>query len=185
MKTEGMKLESYLIQTQRTLPDLGSEQLNILHMILGLTGEFNELYEATDDVNRAEELTDICWYLSNYAHIKKINLSKLFNFQKGLYYYALKHNNYIEMLQVEISKLTDLEKKAFAYKKELFFSDIEQQVIKIAERLNDCYTAFNLNAEVSMERNINKLKARFPDKFTEESANNRDLIKEREILEGK
>lgn len=35
-----------------------------------------------------------------------------------------------------------------------------------------------------MERNIAKLKARYPEKFTEESATNRDLEKERKILEG-
>ena len=34
-----------------------------------------------------------------------------------------------------------------------------------------------------LETNINKLKARYPDKFTEVNANNRDLNKEREILE--
>lgn len=185
MKTDGMTLASYQNQTQRTLPDLGTEQLNILHMILGMCSELNELYEATDDINRSEEITDIAWYLSNYCNIKKIQLSKIFNFQKGLYYYALKHNNYIEMLQVEISILTDYEKKAFAYKREIAFSDIEMQIIKIAQRLNDCYTAFNINPEVAMERNINKLKGRFPEKFTEEAANNRNLTNERQILEGK
>jgi hypothetical protein len=35
-----------------------------------------------------------------------------------------------------------------------------------------------------LERNINKLKLRFPDKFTEEKALNRDLDGERKILEG-
>ena len=34
-----------------------------------------------------------------------------------------------------------------------------------------------------MERNIEKLKARYPQKFTEENAIVRDLTKEREILE--
>lgn len=36
-----------------------------------------------------------------------------------------------------------------------------------------------------MERNIAKLKARFPNKFSDEKANNRDLETERKILEGK
>jgi hypothetical protein len=36
-----------------------------------------------------------------------------------------------------------------------------------------------------MERNINKLKVRFPDKFSEHSALNRDLETERKTLEGK
>ena len=38
--------------------------------------------------------------------------------------------------------------------------------------------------EEVQDRNIAKLRARFPDKFSEQAANNRDLKKERNILEG-
>lgn len=181
---ERMTLVEYQAMTTRTLPDLGSEQLNILHMILGLNSEFNELYEATDEINVGEEITDIAWYASNYGNIKGINIYKNFSFHPGYYFYALEKNNYIEMLEVEISKLTDLEKKAFAYKKEISDVDRKDLLIKIFERINDCYTAFNLNPYICMERNIEKLKARFPQKFNEHDANNRDLEKERKILSG-
>lgn len=39
--------------------------------------------------------------------------------------------------------------------------------------------------EQVLERVIAKLRARYPDKFTSENAINRDLVKERQILEGK
>lgn len=39
--------------------------------------------------------------------------------------------------------------------------------------------------EIEMSRVIRKLKARYPEKFTEENAENRNLTKEREILEAK
>lgn len=45
--------------------------------------------------------------------------------------------------------------------------------------------SLNGDLEQVMERNVAKLKARFPDKFTSEDALNRDLEKERAILEGK
>ena len=41
----------------------------------------------------------------------------------------------------------------------------------------------NLNWEDYLERNINKLRVRFPDKFTVDNANNRDLAAERLVLE--
>lgn len=179
-----MTLTDYQVAVQRTMPDLGGLQLNKIHMILGMCSEFNELYEATDDVNRAEELTDINWYLNNYATLVNLNLDTEFEFHNKHFYYVLKNNDYMEMLQVEISKLTDMEKKMFAYKKPIEEYDLQQQVIKIAQRLNDAYAHFNSNPFVGMERNIAKLKARFPDKFTEHAANNRDLEKERKILEG-
>jgi hypothetical protein len=39
--------------------------------------------------------------------------------------------------------------------------------------------------EELLQTNIDKLKARYPEKFTENDALNRDLNKERNILEGK
>lgn len=45
--------------------------------------------------------------------------------------------------------------------------------------------ALNLNWEEGLERNIAKLKERYPEKYTDYNADNRDLDKEREILEGK
>jgi hypothetical protein len=64
--------------------------------------------------------------------------------------------------------------------------------VNIQEEMNDSnwYQAINhealgLNWEEGLERNIAKLKARFPEKFTEENAEHRNLEVERQILEGK
>lgn len=45
--------------------------------------------------------------------------------------------------------------------------------------------ALDTDFETMQRTNIAKLKARFPDKFTEEGANNRDLTSERKILENR
>lgn len=45
--------------------------------------------------------------------------------------------------------------------------------------------AIGSNFGAAQRINIDKLRARFPDRFTEYDAQNRDLIKERSILEGK
>jgi NTP pyrophosphatase (non-canonical NTP hydrolase) len=55
-------------------------------------------------------------------------------------------------------------------------ADISWYQSNAAERLN-------LPMEDLLDKNINKLKVRYPEKFTEEAATNRDLEKEREILE--
>jgi hypothetical protein len=185
-----MKLQEYQQATQRTMPDLGSIELNIAHMIMGMNSEFNELYDATDDVNRGEELTDYNWYLNNYATLRGVDIWRITEFHPSDYYKLLKKDDYIEQLQVSVSKLTDLEKKHLAYKREITQLQIIDAIVDVAERLNDCYVYFNLNAEDCMQKNIDKLKARFPEKFAEgydwrHDANNRDLEKERKILEGK
>lgn len=63
--------------------------------------------------------------------------------------------------------------------------------INVREEVGDClwYQALILKAcgsdfPATMETNIAKLRARFPNRFTEYDANNRDLSKERGILEG-
>lgn len=62
--------------------------------------------------------------------------------------------------------------------------------INIIEELGDCYwyaailhRILGVNFSYTMEFNIAKLKARYPDKFTEYAALNRDLDSERKVLE--
>lgn len=71
-----------------------------------------------------------------------------------------------------------------------FLSDGEFDTVNLKEECGDLfwYQAILANAtdntfEGIQSTVIAKLKKRFPDKFTEEDANNRDLIAEREILE--
>ena len=68
----------------------------------------------------------------------------------------------------------------------------ELDLVNIAEELGDhqWYAAADLRAmgltfEQIHRQNIAKLRLRFPDKFTEHDANNRDLAAERELLERK
>jgi NTP pyrophosphatase (non-canonical NTP hydrolase) len=75
-------------------------------------------------------------------------------------------------------------------KKWLFYGK-ELDTINLAEELGDlfwyCALACNelgIDFEAVMERNIAKLKARYGDKFSLHAALNRDLVKERAILEG-
>jgi len=88
-------------------------------------------------------------------------------------------------MQTESAEFSDMLKKHLFYGKPLdtvnLMEEIGDQIWYIAMALRSLDTDF----ETVMERNIAKLKARYPDKFTEELAENRDLEKERSILEGK
>jgi len=86
-------------------------------------------------------------------------------------------------LVTEAGEFQDMLKKHLYYGREL-------DEVNLKEEIGDTlwYCAIALNAlgtdfETVMQTNINKLKARFPDKFTEDNANSRNLDKEREILE--
>lgn len=83
----------------------------------------------------------------------------------------------------ESAELADVFKKNIAYGKDI-------DLINVKEELGDlCWYVANIcningwNLEDILQININKLSARYGDKFSEEKALNRDLIAERQILE--
>ena len=86
-------------------------------------------------------------------------------------------------LATESAEFLDALKKAIYYGKKL-------DKVNLAEEMGDIlwYCAIALDElgvsfEEVMEKNIAKLEARYPEKFTEEKAENRDLKTERDILE--
>jgi len=95
-------------------------------------------------------------------------------------------NNQLHMaigVATEGGELLDAYKKNFAYGKEV-------DKVNVAEEIGDSFwylfnlcDLLNLDPEDIMRVNTAKLYERYPEKFTEEKAINRDLDKERTILE--
>lgn len=92
-------------------------------------------------------------------------------------------------IATEAGELLDALKKHIFYGKGLDIVNVEEELGDLdwyqsiaihALRLN----RYNTSWEQIWEKNIAKLQARYPDKFTSESAVNRDLAAERAILEG-
>lgn len=87
-------------------------------------------------------------------------------------------------ISTEAGELLDAVKKHLFYGKPL-------DVVNIQEELGDLYWYMSVlcewlgcTHEELMERNIDKLKVRYPEKFTSDKAINRDLESERKVLEG-
>ena len=171
-----MTFRQYQKDASRTCADLGSEKLNLSHMIIGLYSEQNEIEDAKrkgDLINYGEELSDQNWYLANYCTYR--------NYAFEDFYIKMKESNFT--LEEDLSKLSDLVKKFIAYGKTIN-EDIEQNLLeRICFGFYEKYRIHNLNILQSFENNINKLKVRFPEKFTTENALNRDLVSERIELE--
>ncbi len=155
------------------------------HMVIGMSSELNELDDAIrkeDLVNIEEEVADIMWYAANEATLAKISI--VAQLDLGTFYYTdLVH---------AISDYNDLLKKFIVYGREILEHARAEKLQKI---VTICYNfsgmmigskiAFTtIDLPKALSRNIAKLEARYPDKFTDEAANNRDLDKERKALEG-
>lgn len=95
----------------------------------------------------------------------------------------------MDLLHASMGMVTEAGEFQDMIKKHIFYGK-ERDDVNLKEEIGDIlwYCAIALNAlgtdfESVMQTNIDKLAARYPDKFTEDKAIDRDLDKEREILE--
>lgn len=86
-------------------------------------------------------------------------------------------------LVTEAGEFQDMLKKHVYYGKELDTVNLKEEIGDILWYCAIALNALDSSFEEVMETNINKLKARYPEKFTSDKAINRDLAKERKILE--
>lgn len=86
-------------------------------------------------------------------------------------------------LVTEAGEFQDMLKKHFYYGRELDKVNLKEEIGDVLWYCAIALNALDTDFESVMQTNIDKLKARFPEKFTEEKANNRDLDVERKILE--
>jgi len=83
----------------------------------------------------------------------------------------------------EIGELTDAFKKQMAYGKEVDWVNVKEEVGDLMWYIAGFCNINGFDLDKILETNIEKLKTRYPEKFTEENAVVRDLEKEREVLE--
>ncbi len=86
-------------------------------------------------------------------------------------------------LQTETAEITDALKKHMFYGKELDVTNLKEEGGDVLWYLAILFDAVGTDFETEMKRVIAKLKVRFPDKFTNELAENRNLTAERAVLE--
>ena len=173
-----MTFKEYQKQSKRTCPSLASDKIDLAHMALGIFSEHNELLSAAikeDNINLGEELADKFWYISNYCTFRGYDLE--YEWENRQDFKEKPDLNQCDSYIYSLSELHDLVKKYLAYSKE---RNILRQILFYI----DIYLDMNdVEIERILENNINKLKIRFPNKFTEENAINRDLVSERIELE--
>lgn len=83
----------------------------------------------------------------------------------------------------EVAELADAYKKHWAYGKELDMVNVKEELGDLLFYISNFAKFNNINLGEIMYTNVEKLKARYPEKFTNEDATNRDLETERQILE--
>lgn len=186
-----MEFQQYLIESSRTLKSLGKE-LDLLHCATGLVTESAELVDAIkkhvfygkplDVVNIKEELGDLLWYVAIPVRIFT-DLDLDINRQNDEFYKKKIKNNILTKDGL-IRYFLSFNAMVFNLSKHIVIRPLEPDFYNVIEDINLICEIYSLDLGEIMDININKLKARFPLNFTNENALNRDLEKERAILEG-
>jgi NTP pyrophosphatase (non-canonical NTP hydrolase) len=86
-------------------------------------------------------------------------------------------------LSTEANEVLDAYKKAFAYGKKLDVVNVGEELGDILWYMANLMRMLDIDFESVLQINVDKLKARYPDKFDSDKAITRDLGKERAILE--
>lgn len=114
--------------------------------------------------------------LNDYVNWTKNTCAKLKNQREDI----------IHMLfgmSTEVGELTDIFKKALAYNSNIDWVNVEEEIGDIMYYVASFCYINAIDLEKVIETNVQKLESRYPEKFTEYHANNRNLEKERKILE--
>lgn len=150
---------------------------DLLHGALLLADELIELRQALDKCDRTnalEEIGDICWsvaLIANCIHHDPFDIEI-----RGW------SDTPLEDIESGIGNIISYIKRNYAYGKSLP-DNIDFSLDALIESC--AFMARKLGSSLSdvLQLNINKLSARYPDKFTPEQANNRNTERERQVLE--
>lgn len=196
MKIENFKDYTELaLRTESTKLPLTEEVITrglsnrLFHAILGISTEINEVYDAIEDkayyeydmINILEEFGDMAWYLAIACDERNLDID-----YKDVY---LSDNiNKAQLFEISnIRKLNaeilDHSKKVMFYGKQLDAELVDTKLVEIAKLVFISILAVDGYITNVLHTNINKLKVRYPDTFTDFHAENRDLDIERNTLE--
>ena len=196
--TKISSLEEYRLLAARTLPDLGSMSNNLLHMEAGIAGEF--LGEAVDilkktfaykkpldKVHLGEELADTVWYCAGAETINKLPEMAVCFTEESLAIVETIKNQSITYIKGSVkARNSSIETECLGLilaNKGAVDSTNRGAILAIVGICMGICEVLDIDFWQALTNNISKLQVRYPEKFTEEAALNRDLVAERIELE--
>lgn len=196
-------LAEYQQLASRTCPDLGSNLENAFHMNSGIITEIGEgidpikkhfaYKKPLDLVNVGEEIADCAWYISNKARMflspKAIEgtWGDEKAFEEGILDFEKVFASDLEKASTETLRI----KLAANFLYTISYTVVDMESYDEMSSLGlpnmillkKASDLLGLDFYQILTNNIEKLQIRYPEKFTEEAALNRDLDAEREVLE--
>lgn len=177
-------LQNYLqlaMRTNSTVSGTFDIPPDLVHATLGLADEFFEYSIAKNNDERREELQDSFWFVALACHGFKMSQPQIDYVFNPLCNSPMEEENpigFLGTMEYELGEFLGPMKKWYSYgaarSAEWAVMQLRKVVLCLFERL-DYITTFTREVFIDeLQSNIDKLRARFPDKFTVEHALNRD-----------
>lgn len=145
---------------------------DLLHATLGLCDEHFEYHASTSWLNAVEELGDLCWFVALASHAIDHD-----PFQRADIYVRL--NPECPLLAEGVAEFVGIVKKSYAYGAVLDTTRLCTLLDAMAGRISAIAEAKgDRTLDEVLMANIAKLSARYPERFTEQLALNRDIKQE-------
>lgn len=176
---------------------IDDRMIRLLHAGLGLSSELAELTDAyaspknvnIDWVNIAEESADLLWYCAVAINALGFNHDEVSSLESEASEPLVQKHSTLCLKAALLAAVcatgeyNDLLKKHLFYGRELNVEKMKRVLQALCLAVSGlCFISGTTIGE-ARQTNINKLKARYGEKFTEAAALNRDLETERKILE--
>jgi len=155
-----------------------------LHCAMGLVTEYSELANGwyssvVDDINMAEEIGDMYWYLGILCNELKLDMEEMDEAK----YEKKTPGTFVYRIGIISGMILDFYKKYCYYDKELDMDKLKDCLKDMFQSISNFCKERKYDMGEIRNKNIAKLKERYPDKFDKEKAVKRNLKKERNILE--
>ena len=193
-------LAEYQQLASRTCPDLGTQRLNLMHMNWGIVTEMGEAIDPIkkhiaygkelDLVNIGEEIADTCWYIANKARLFLSEEASQALWSEEIFKCCIL--DFEAEKALEIKDLFDVTEVFHAVSKNInTFSShyMEEDLERDSVGIDNMTLLFKVAEFLKLDfwqlltNNIQKLQVRYPEKFSNELALNRNLEEERKVLE--
>jgi NTP pyrophosphatase (non-canonical NTP hydrolase) len=175
------------INTESVISSITNIDYRLLHSALGIVTEigelvYNELNATGDEAkNKAEligELGDVLWYIAVACDTLKLDFNAIVESKID----AAIYDNTLDKLIVKSTDILDMFKKTIYYKRNFNIQDVSIIIEDIIELTISLINYNRLDLETILEKNINKLAIRYPDKFNAYRAIHRNLDAEHKTL---
>jgi len=159
----------------------------ILHAVIGSLTEVEEILDNYDGTNLTtsvekqgslgEECADVFWYLAILFRELDVKQLPTYNFDSENPFNLL-----MDFTKTGL-KFLDLLKKKIYYNKSIDSEVLSNLSLTMYNQMVAYCVLYKIDVEVILDKNIQKLRSRYGDKFSSEKAINRDLDVEKRILE--